>query len=1012
MGRFIMEENMVENVSVIITCYNHEKYIEQCMESVFNQTYRNIKLLVIDDGSTDQSAIIIEKLLGKSPFPDTSFIKQENKGVCLTRNTGLEWNDSEFVLFIDSDNFLESNYIEAMLHQAQTTHTDIVYCDLYDFESGKNFISSHDFELGEFLKNNFIDNCSLIRSSVIKQARYDEYLNRKFLVDYDFLLQLILKNHAIPSYCRETRLNYRVLQDSISRKDGHQNLEYYYDVYTYIMHKYLNSHPEIVYQAVKDNLFVISNRLTDLVNLHFDLEKYIEELKTRDVENLKSIKELNSKNSVLEVGLEDKNQIINRLHTENQAILHSKSYRLGNAVMKPAYLLNRFIHNPKLVLKVVSRGKNYIARHARRFSHTSKYVYRLQKDFSRSKSQLSKSKRYLIFVIFENQKELQEYKFLFIDHLSKFADKTLIISNCELSPDDLRHLKRYGDVHVRENQGYDTAAFRYGILQAYPELKEDYTELILANDTCIGPISDFAPMFEKMDVQKLDFWGITFGEEQEDITGYNRYNYIPKHLQSYFLAIKRNMFLDSKFIEYWEALTETNSRDEAIGRHETVFTRYFADLGYRYDAYVHENKDSAMYIHPLTMIKLGVPLIKYSALSNYDDDQFVWQGLIRQSEVPALLEYVEQNSNYPVRLLNNIIEDIKHQPHQEYILIIDGVQNVIPQCTRYRVLNKKEYLEQNGYNVKVVNLSEFQLKDARYATQVIIYRAPYSAILSEMIQIVHKKGVQVYFDIDDLVIDTKYTNQLEYTQGLSSIEKQQYDASVDNYGKMMLLCDGVITSTNKLVDELKNYKRRVLLDRNVASNELVRISNNALKSKITQDKVRIGYFSGSITHNENFNLIKADIIKLMNNFPNVELHLVGHIDLPEEFKSFKNRVVTHDYVDWTELPALIAKVNINLAPLKESIFNEAKSEIKWIEAALVDVVTVASDIGAFHDLILDGVTGVLCKDNEWYEKLDEVVSNSNYRNEISKKAHQFVLQHCTTKSYISEINQLISKEDN
>ena len=1012
-----MEGVLNPHVSVIVTCYNHEKYIEQCIQSVFDQSYKNISLLVIDDGSKDHSATIIERILNESPFENTEFIKQENKGVCLTRNKGIDWSTGEFLLFIDSDNFLDKNYIEELLHHAIQYNEDIVYCDLYDFENDKNFITSHDFDLAEFMKNNFIDNCSLIRKSIIDDIRYDEKLNRKFLVDYDFMLNLILTNKAKPGYCNSTKLNYRVLEDSISRKDGHQDLEYYYDVYTYILNKHLDNYPREVCHALKENLFTISGRLTELVNHHFELEPYIQKLIADNEKLIADNEKLIADNEKLNRLIIEKDSMnarmekrANQLFYDNQALLHSTSYRLGNAIIKPMYLAKRALRNPKLIIKAGKRGKNYLAKKIRRLPRPSMYCKRLVKDISRSRYQLENTKRYLIYVIFEDQKDIQEYKYLFLDHLAKFADKVLIISNSQLNDCDMRHLSRYGEVCIRENKGYDTAAFRYGILEAYPDLTTDFSELILANDTSIGPIADFSQMFDGMDAKKLDFWGVTFGEEQDDITGYNRYNYIPKHLQSYFLAIRRNMFLDPQFLKYWENLTQTDSREEAIGKHETVFTKYFADLGYRYDAYVRENSDSAMYIHPLKMLKLGVPLIKYSALANYDDNQFVWQGLQRKSEIPELLEYVKMNSKYPVRLIHNIIEEIKNKPHEEYILIIDGVQNIIPQCTRYRVLNKQEYLENHGYKVKVVNLSDFQMKDIRYASTIIVYRAPYSAILDEMVQLAHQKGTKVYFDIDDLVIDTKYTDQLEYTQKLDKHEKQNYDASVKNYGAMMNLCEGVITSTNKMVDELKKYKGLICLDRNIASKELIQLSQESMQNNRQNNRfVKIGYFSGSITHNENFNLIKNDLLQIMNDFNNVELHLVGHIDLPKEFIIYKDRIVLHDYVDWKELPKLISQVDINLAPLKKSIFNEAKSEIKWIEAALVKVVTVASNIGAFKDMIQDGKTGVLCEDNQWFIKLKNLIQDEQSRVTIADNAYCYVLENCTTQSTNSEILQILIK---
>ena len=103
----------------------------------------------------------------------------------------------------------------------------------------------------------------------------------------------------------------------------------------------------------------------------------------------------------------------------------------------------------------------------------------------------------------------------------------------------------------------------------------------------------------------------------------------------------------------------------------------------------------------------------------------------------------------------------------KYIIIIDGVENIIPQCTRYRVLNKAEQLRKNGFAVKVVNASKFSLDQAQYASHIIIYRAPWSAQLQLLCDLAREEHKPVYFDIDDLVFDTLYTDQLSYTQGLS-----------------------------------------------------------------------------------------------------------------------------------------------------------------------------------------------------------------------------------------------------
>ncbi|HFI0737525.1 TPA: glycosyltransferase family 2 protein, partial [Streptococcus suis] len=123
-------------VSVVITCYNHEKYVGQCIESVFNQSFQNIELIVINDGSSDLSGQIIEDLIKQSPFKDTIYLTQENIGICATRNRAIEMINGDFLLFVDSDNFLEFNYIEKLLNTAIEENADIIYSSLKDIDSG------------------------------------------------------------------------------------------------------------------------------------------------------------------------------------------------------------------------------------------------------------------------------------------------------------------------------------------------------------------------------------------------------------------------------------------------------------------------------------------------------------------------------------------------------------------------------------------------------------------------------------------------------------------------------------------------------------------------------------------------------------------------------------------------------------------------------------------------------------------------------------------------------------
>lgn len=235
-------------VSIVVTCYNHEKYIEQCLRSIFNQTYSNIELIVINDGSTDGSDSVIKRALQEVPFEKYKYISHSNKGLVVSRNIGLEIVTGDFLLFVDSDNYLKNNYVESLLQTALGHESDIVYTNLINPVDNTVVLEASEFYLDRFYKENFIDACSLIRVNKIREARFDLFLNYKKLEDYEFYFNLIVVNGARPTPCYDTCLYYRVLSDSMSNRE---NLVLYYELYSYILGKYLKYNPKSAAEAIE-----------------------------------------------------------------------------------------------------------------------------------------------------------------------------------------------------------------------------------------------------------------------------------------------------------------------------------------------------------------------------------------------------------------------------------------------------------------------------------------------------------------------------------------------------------------------------------------------------------------------------------------------------------------------------------------------------------------------------------------------------------------------------------------
>ena len=263
---------MEGKVSVVVTCYNHEEYIEECLRSIFAQTYQNIELLVFNDGSTDNSGKIIEEVLKESPFVgETYYFSSENRGIVAVRNDALTKIKGEFLLFVDSDNYINPKHINYLQKALVKEAADIAYCQLWDFVHGKNVLRDDlDYNLSKELTGNLIDASSLVRTSKLSGLKFDASLDNKALEDYDFWLAMILLKQAKSIFVKETKLNYRVLDDS---RTDRGNWDKYYQSYFYILDKYVDLIPKEIIQALKNNINI-------WLKGYEDLEKRVNEKET------------------------------------------------------------------------------------------------------------------------------------------------------------------------------------------------------------------------------------------------------------------------------------------------------------------------------------------------------------------------------------------------------------------------------------------------------------------------------------------------------------------------------------------------------------------------------------------------------------------------------------------------------------------------------------------------------------------------------------------------------------
>ena len=233
---------MNQLISIVVACYNQQDYIIECLNSIFNQSYSNLELIVINDGSTDGSQESIEKLLEQCPFAENKLLNQENQGIVFVRNRGIEESNGEFIIFVDGDDKLPANYVEEVIKVAIEKCADIVYTSIKNLETGEVFLDVGEFNRDELIKGNFVHASSLIRKSAITSIRFDRHLNRERLEDYDFFLNLLLSNNVVFYPCYNTSLEYRV---SDSSRSNHNDLDDYYRAYSYVFSKHTSKYPSL-----------------------------------------------------------------------------------------------------------------------------------------------------------------------------------------------------------------------------------------------------------------------------------------------------------------------------------------------------------------------------------------------------------------------------------------------------------------------------------------------------------------------------------------------------------------------------------------------------------------------------------------------------------------------------------------------------------------------------------------------------------------------------------------------
>ena len=321
---------------------------------------------------------------------------------------------------------------------------------------------------------------------------------------------------------------------------------------------------------------------------------------------------------------------------------------------------------------------------------------------------------------------------------------------------------------------------------------------------------------------------------------------------------------------------------------------------------------------------------------------------------------------------------------------------------RYRVFNPAEALSARGYAVHVMPFDVIDdIRRRRWQAQaLVLFRAEYDRLvgIEKALDYARKAGMRIVYDIDDLVFDPNLADRIDALGRMGPHQRRQFLAAMSRRRRLMQECDFFTAATAPLARAAALLGRPSIVVPNALNVAQLRLAAEiAAFPPPTSDAVRIGYFSGSPTHQRDFAQCEPALLQVMRRHSAVRFRLVGHLDLGPSWQEFGERVERIGLLPPHALLRSIAETDVNLAPLElGNSFCEAKSELKFFEAAAVGVPTVASATEPFRAAIEDGVTGFLARDLwQWHDALEFLLASPSRRRQVGAAARASALSRYT-----------------
>ena len=347
-----------------------------------------------------------------------------------------------------------------------------------------------------------------------------------------------------------------------------------------------------------------------------------------------------------------------------------------------------------------------------------------------------------------------------------------------------------------------------------------------------------------------------------------------------------------------------------------------------------------------------------------------------------------------------------------------------PGTFRYRCYNMAQALNRHS---KKISASYFFLHDlqsldnlADFVDVLVLARVRFDSEVDRLVRRFRLRDKPILFDLDDHIFDLNSTALLvaSLNQGLTRHGRiEKWTGVVGRIRQTLALVDGVLTTTGFLADQIRAHADvgvgvGVEVVPNFLNDEQWDYSAR-LRSEVvgpTADAPIIGYFSGSPSHNRDYQIAEDGLRWALEALPGATLRIAGYLDVPPSLKAFENRIARLPFMDFLGLQRAIAEVSINISPVQHNVFAHSKSELKYFEAAAVATPTIASPAPVFTEVIRHGHNGFLADADQWPAVIEKALgASAKEKSAMQRSALEHVERHYTSQAIAPSIERALLK---